>query len=287
MRCFKRHILTTSDADIACVDTGGDGTPLVLLHGSGASKHVFCPQFSDPSLLEYRLIALDLPGHGNSSDALDSSTYTHSGMGRAIGTALDMLGVNNPVMAGWALGGSVAIELAASGRGARGLVLFGTPPLPRGPFGFFRAFQPKLDMLLSVKERFSEREAERFAHLIYGPSPDRRGLAAVLRADGLCRARIAKALFHGEGRDQRRFVENTDIPVAIFNGANDPLLRPHYFDDLSFHSLWRGKCQTIANAGHACFRDQPAAFSALLSAFLADVAMRPLRFGEPAVEIAA
>ena len=287
MRDFLSHVISTPDAEIACVDTGGDGLALVLLHASGASKHVFRQQFSDPALRDFRIIAIDLPGHGNSGDASGSSAYTHTGMAHTVGLALDHLGVCNPVVAGWALGGNVAIEMAVRGRKMRGLMLVGTPPLTRGPFGFFRAFQPKFDMLLTMKERFTESEAERFAHLIFGDSPDRRALASVLRSDGRCRAQLAKSMFHGDGCDQRRLIERTDIPVAIVNGEDDPLLRLHYFDDLSIHSLWRGKCQTIADAGHACFLDQPEAFAALFTAFLADIDRVPLSEPNPASVIAA
>lgn len=276
MRDFQSHVISTPDADIACVDSGGNGVPLVLLHGSGASKHVFCRQFSDPALQGFRLIALDLPGHGCSSDAADTSAYTFAGLARSVGSVLGQLAVDNPVLAGWSLGGHVAIEMAASGVRTRGLCLIGTAPLSRGPFGFFRAYQPKLDMLLTAKQRFSSDEAERFANLIFGPSSDRHGFASILRADGQCRARIAKALFHGEGLDHRRFIESADIPIAIINGKDDPLLKQHYFDDLRPPALWRGRCQTIDNAGHACFLDRPEAFSALLSAFLADIERAPV-----------
>ncbi len=287
MRNYKSHVISTPDAEIACVDTGGNGMPLVMLHGSGASKHVFCPQFSDQSLNEYRLIAIDLPGHGNSSDAADSAAYNHRGLARAVGLVLDQLEVVNPAIAGWALGGNIAIELAASGRKVRGLALISAPPLPRGPFGFFRAHQPKFDMLLTMKERFTENDAERFTSLIFGDCPDRRGLASVLRADGRCRAHLAKAMFHGEGIDQRRFVENTDIPLSIINGQHDPLLRLNYFDDLNLHSLWRGESQTIADAGHACFLDQPQAFAELLTGFLSDIGHAALSSRTSATVIAA
>ncbi len=287
MRNYKSHVISTADADIACVDTGGNGMPLVMLHGLGASKHVFCPQFSDPSLNEYRLIAVDLPGHGNSGDAAGSAAYTHRGLAQAVGLALDQIGVENPVIAGWALGGNVAIELAASGRKVRGFALISTPPLPRGPFGFFRAHQPKFDMLLTMKERFSENDAERFAGLIFGDCLNRRGLASVLRADGRCRAQLAKAMFHGEGIDQRKFVENTDIPLSVINGQNDPLLRLGYFDDVHIPSLWRGKTQTIADAGHACFLDQPQAFAEMLTGFLSDIGQAALSSRKPATVLAA
>ena len=56
--------IITDQATISVEDTGGDGFPVLLLHGAGASKDAFAHQFV-PAITEHlRLIAMDLPGHG-------------------------------------------------------------------------------------------------------------------------------------------------------------------------------------------------------------------------------
>ena len=40
--------IEVSGGDIALRDGGGDGLPLLMLHGSGASKDVFTRQFDSP-----------------------------------------------------------------------------------------------------------------------------------------------------------------------------------------------------------------------------------------------
>src|SRR5579872_1636260 len=64
------HFLQTSQGNIAYLDSGGDGFPVVLIHGNSCSSQVFQKQFTTFGP-RYRLIAIDLPGHGKSDNALD------------------------------------------------------------------------------------------------------------------------------------------------------------------------------------------------------------------------
>ncbi|MBS0644831.1 MAG: alpha/beta fold hydrolase [Proteobacteria bacterium] len=43
----------------------------MFIHGNPACRGVFRKQFNVPALGGYRLIALDLAGHGDSEDAID------------------------------------------------------------------------------------------------------------------------------------------------------------------------------------------------------------------------
>ncbi|CAN5607999.1 2-succinyl-6-hydroxy-2,4-cyclohexadiene-1-carboxylate synthase [soil metagenome] len=59
----------------------------------------------------YRSIAVDLPGHG-ASTGLPPDAYTIEGTSRALLGLLDGLGVENPVIAGYSMGGRLALYLA-------------------------------------------------------------------------------------------------------------------------------------------------------------------------------
>ena len=56
---------------------------------------------------------------------------------------------------------------------------------------------------------------------------------------------------------------------AVANGADDPFLKPAFFDTLDAPTLWRHGMMRIAGAGHAPFRQMPEAFNALLAEFAA------------------
>ena len=84
--------IATPHADIRLTDTEGAGLPVLLLHGSASSRSVFDRQFGSQLAERHRLIAIDLPGHGQSSDAPDPAAgYTITGFAAAI-AALDAIG---------------------------------------------------------------------------------------------------------------------------------------------------------------------------------------------------
>ena len=80
----------------------------------------------------FRLVAVDLPGHGASDDAKDPSAYSLPGHARAVRAAVDALGLDEARFVGWSLGGHVALEMAPDLPRARGFVIFGTPPITSG-----------------------------------------------------------------------------------------------------------------------------------------------------------
>lgn len=270
--------IVTRQADIRLTESGGTGMPVLMLHGSSASRRAFDPLLAGPVGERHRVIALDLPGHGESGDARDPAAgYAIPGLADCVAEVLATLRIDQLVVFGWSLGGHVAIELLHRYSGIRGLMLSGTPPVPAGPIGMLRAFHTNWDMLLATKEHFTSRDVERYAHLCYGDEPAPELVEAVRRADGRFRPILARSLMRGEGADQKRTVEEATIPIAIVNGENDPIIRPSYFASLDIPTLWDGRTRVIYDAGHAPFRDNPERFTALLLRFAAHAeAYRPV-----------
>ena len=54
--------------ELATRDFGGEGAPVLLLHGAGAHLDAMAP-LADALRAEHRVLAVDLPGHGHSPDA--------------------------------------------------------------------------------------------------------------------------------------------------------------------------------------------------------------------------
>lgn len=264
--------LRTRHARLRISDSGGDGTPILLLHGTGSTRHAFLKQFESDLASRHRLVAPDLPGHGESTDAVAPELdYTLGGFTSVVANVIDLLGLTKVVVYGWSLGGHIGIELLQNPAVA-GLMIGGAPPTSKGPLGMLRAFQPSWDMLLASKERYSDRDVLRFHELCFPNGSDPVLLEAVRRADGRARSILVKSLMRGDGSDQRRAVEEAHVPVAIVNGSDEPFVRLGYLDGIHSPALWKGAPQVIDGAGHAPFWDRPAIFNALLGQFTADAA---------------
>jgi len=87
----------------------GAGRPLILLHGFGGcgqNWHPFIPQLSE----RYRLIVVDLRGHGHSTNPGDE--FTHRQSAADVSLLLDELGVSRFSAMGMSSGGMVLLHMA-------------------------------------------------------------------------------------------------------------------------------------------------------------------------------
>lgn len=276
----------TQTGRLRVADSGGPGVPIVMLHGSGASRAVFDRQFSSPLLSRFRLIAPDLPGHGESDDAADAAQYAIPGFAASIEEMLHALDVEQAVLFGWSLGGHVAIEMTGRAKADYlGLMVTGAPPVGSGPISMLRAFRTNLDLLLATRAQFSSADVQRFYEICYGASGDPSFLDSIRRCDPRVRPAVAASLRRSTGHDQRRVVEATDLPVAMVNGIDEPFARLGYVAGLRYRHLWGNVCHIIPDAGHAPFRDQPEVFNDLLARFTAHAVAQAAN--HPAPETAA
>jgi pimeloyl-ACP methyl ester carboxylesterase len=87
----------------------GSGPPLVAIHGLGATKGSFVPTVAALSG-HHRVIALDLPGFGDSDKPIGAS-YDARFFARAVIALLDALELERVHLIGNSLGGRVALEV--------------------------------------------------------------------------------------------------------------------------------------------------------------------------------
>jgi pimeloyl-ACP methyl ester carboxylesterase len=101
-------------APLAWTRTGA-GPPLLLVHGSGSHRKIWDPVLERVAR-EREVVALDLPGHGESPALPAGDRYTPGRLAESLGRLLDELKWERPHVAGHSLGGGVAYELALAGR---------------------------------------------------------------------------------------------------------------------------------------------------------------------------
>jgi len=83
------------------------GFPLVFIHGTSASLHIWEPLISELDEQHFRFISFDLPGHGLSGANVQRD-YSHAVMVKAVWELLEHLNVASATMVGSSFGGAVA-----------------------------------------------------------------------------------------------------------------------------------------------------------------------------------
>lgn len=234
--------VVTSHGEIALTDTGGTGLPILFIHGNSASRKAFERQLTDPQLFtRHRLIAIDLPGHGESADAINPErTYSMPGYAAAVQEVLTILGIRRAALYGWSLGGHIALEMVPRWPGVAGLMITGAPPVAQGAEAIFAGFNQHPYLGLAGQEVFSAEDVEHFVMTCYGEAPTEL-VAAIRRTDGKARALMFASLFTGAASDQRAIAEDCPVPLAIVNGSDEPFANLAYVGSLAYHNLWRGR----------------------------------------------
>ncbi|WP_439817022.1 alpha/beta fold hydrolase [Zavarzinia sp. CC-PAN008] len=145
----------------------GEGTPLVLIHGSGpgASGWANFSRNMGPLSKSYRAICVDLPGFGK-SDMKPAGVPIPGWWAEKMGQFLDALGIEKAHFIGNSLGGVISLKLALTRPEKVGrMVLMGTggslplfTPWPtegiKAILGYYEGTGPSIDRLRAFAQQF-------------------------------------------------------------------------------------------------------------------------------------
>lgn len=243
------------------VEGDGGGPTTLYVHGSGGSHRVWARQYA-PDGPTHPACALDLSGHGDSTDFDDDpepervlDAYVRDVV--AVAEAVDAT-----VLVGNSMGGAVVLQgLLEDDLDPDAVVLAGTGP--RLPVDetlrtlLAADFEAALDVLHGTDVLFhgvDERRVERSK--------------ATMRAAGqavLCRDFRACHRF-----DVRDRLDEIDVPVLAVVGEHDRLTPPAYHRSLA-DGMANCRYHELPGAAHLAMLDRPDAFDAALGEFLAEV----------------
>jgi pimeloyl-ACP methyl ester carboxylesterase len=103
---------------------GSGDKVVVLVHGLLMRRSMHIPLASELARRGYRVLCLDMLGHGDSDRPSDKRLYSMELYGRHVVGALDQLGVDQAVIGGTSLGANIALEVAVQHpERVRGLIL--------------------------------------------------------------------------------------------------------------------------------------------------------------------
>jgi len=261
---------TVGPALLAVRQSEGTGAPVLLCHGNSMGAAIFDPLLDSPLGARYRMIAVDLPGHGDSPR--NEERYTPPQLVQSLVEVAEALRLKRPALVGHSLGGHLMIGVAQQLGAVRGVFAFGTPLL-QSAAAAAEAFLPHPAVGLLFQGPLREEEQASLAALLAPGGGDDAALVLRLlrRTDARFRSVLASALLAGHA-DEVAIARGLDAPVALAHGSDDPLVNLAYLERLELPNLWRGKVQIIDGAGHVPQLDAPDRLHSLLGEFLDEVA---------------
>lgn len=107
---FEREIVHLHGRTLAYRENRATGTPILLVHGIGSSADTWQPVFDLLAEQGATVIAVDLPGHGESSK--EPGDYSLGAMASTLRDLLDLLGHERIHLVGHSLGGGISLQFA-------------------------------------------------------------------------------------------------------------------------------------------------------------------------------
>jgi naphthoate synthase len=251
----ERRRIDVGGAELA-VELAGQGPPLLLLHGfTGAAETM--RELADALAGEFRTIAVDLLGHGDSDAPRDPSRYALECTAGDLARLLDALGVARAHLLGYSLGGRIALGFAAL-RPQRVLsaVLVGASAGIADPQQRRARVRADEALAASLEADGVEAFAERWMAQPLFATQARLGPAFLARA----RAQRLRNRAHGLAASLRGIGSGAQPPLHARLARLDlPLLFVAGEDDAKFAAIARelaalaprGACALVPGAGHA------------------------------------
>jgi pimeloyl-ACP methyl ester carboxylesterase len=268
---MKSHKITGGGGiQLHLVETGNSkGRPIFFIHGFSQCSLAWSRQMNSDLAEDYRLVAIDLRGHGLSDKPREG--YTDSKLwADDVNAVIETLSLDHPILCGWSYGPLVILDyLRHYGEEAISGIHFIGGITKLGSDEALSVLGPEF---LSLVPGFFATDVEESVHslesllrMCLGQAPSAENLYLMLGYNLSVPPYVRQALFS-------RSFDNDDLlpklrkPVLITHGADDAIVKPVVVDQHKT-GIAHAQIHLMANAGHAPFWDDAAAFNQRLRAF--------------------
>ncbi|AGT36269.1 hypothetical protein N186_09670 [Thermofilum adornatum] len=232
----------------------GNGTPIIFVHGLGESHLTWKPQLEFFPARGYRVLALDLRGHGESQ--IPPKRISMEDFARDVESVLEAEKIEKALMVGYSMGGLVLLELYR---------LY----LQRFEKIVLEAIAPEYPPAMTeVLENMSMHEiasqVAEFAVSPYASTELKREIYEIIsRTDKRVYIQSAEAATEKSYRDIIRSLRN---PVLFISGELDYISPPEVVEEM--HAMVpTSKAHIMKGVGHMPHRERPEEYNQLLLEF--------------------
>lgn len=251
-------------------DTGGDSTPVVLVHGFPFNGHMWDGQV-DALGDRFRLIVPDLRGFGDSDAPDDRSQYTVDAFASDVNAVLEDAGVGRAVVCGLSMGGYVAFAFLRNHKDkVAGLVLANTRAEADPPEGIEKRTNQQKQVesdgigglveampnaLTAEKSRSNDPVlVDRVRAVMDNPAPGYIGALEAMK----------------QRPDSNANLATIEVPTLVVVGSDDPLIPPDASRSMN-EAIANSQLVEIPEVGHLSNLEAPEAFNRALEDFLTNL----------------
>lgn len=251
----------------------GVAPTLFFIHGNSISAESWLGQLNNTEFSNYRMIALDLPGHGESDASEDpENDYTILGLGIIVAEAIKALTKSNQYIAiACSLGTNILAEALAHQIDPIGIALIG-PSIVGDDYQIHEFVKPGTSVNVVFTEEAPADDVRRYAKEVMFNSDEAKSREFVddyYRVKPHFRSILARSIQQAAYSDEISLLKKMEIPVLVIFGENERIVNPDYLDHPPFE-LWGQKVFKLAQASHLIHQDQPAAFNSILRGYVDD-----------------
>jgi len=245
------------------------GRPILFIHGFSQSWLAWRRQLSSDLANDYRLIAMDLRGHGQSDKPRDAYG-DRAEWADDVAAVIRDLHLEQPVLCGWSYGSLVILDYIRSyGEAALGGIGLVNALSKLGSDEALAVLTPELLSLVpglfATDTEDSVRSLGSLLRMCFVQEPDTQDLYLMLGYNLAVPPHVRQALFS-------RLIDNDDLlptirkPVVVVHGVKDAIVKPSIVEQHKAQ-LPHARVHMLPEAGHAPFWDATQAFNRCLRAF--------------------
>lgn len=250
---------------------GSKKEAIVMIHGSGMSSEYWLPQLQNEKLIEnYRLVAIDLPGHGRSAWlSANPDLYRPDKLALLIDPLLKALNIENYILVGMSFGTNVIGEIRQPLAGCKGIVL-ASPCIVNDQYLPSTVIIATHNAHVMISPDPAEEELKEYAyHHEKKKEIADRYIQDYKKTDPNFREQLGQMMMTSGWSDELENIRKWKVPVAVVYGTEDLLLKKDYPD--GYGPLWKGKVFLIEGVGHMLSIDNPQEFNEILLQFSNEV----------------
>jgi len=262
--------ITVNNATVSVKISGLGQKCIFFLHGSSMSAETWMPQLTNAGLQkEFKLIAIDIPGHGNSEWLNERDRYGLKELADVVKQVTEVFQPDEFTLVGLSLGTNIIGEITPPLNNCTGIMLVSSCIL-NDQFPPNVVITPGSMGHVIVAENPTDSDLREY---IYSQTKNtalaERCINDYRKTDPAFRQALGHITMNAGWTDELANIQQWQVPVCVVSGEEERLVNTSYLNQ--YPALWNQQVYRIRNAGHVINEESPDAFNILLLQFASAV----------------